>query len=403
MGSDPEPVGLAVIGAGTVTQGVHLPAVRRLRRRFTLRAVCDASPSRARRVAAEHGASVLATTSPAAAIGAAGVEAVLLATPGSHAELARACLAAGRHVLAEKPLSATVAAARALGRQAAAAGLVLQVGTMKTYDPLVGAAAQACRSVRARRLVRVTVCHPADASQVAHLRLEPDTDADPALVAAAEAAEARAVSAAIGPMPEPWGRAYRGLLLGSVVHEFALLRALGFGLPDRFEHAEWWPWPPAAATPPCILAVADLGADCRLVLSWNWLPEQPEYLEAIAVLGTDARVQLDVAAPYLLEARSRLTVERQAGALRTETVSRAGHESGFLRQLEAFADAVRGGAPPAADAAGAAADVAALQALIVALAQHAGVSVGGEAGRLGAAHPQSTRPGPGGEAADRSA
>jgi len=390
------PIRIAVVGVGTIAQAVHLPALRRLGPAFDLRVVCDASPGRARDVAAGFGAQVRWVTSAEEAVTADGVEAVLLATPGSHAALARIALEAGRHVLAEKPFSLTAAGAADAGALAARLGLVLQVGYMKMYDPVVEVAARELHTMERCRLVRVTVCHPADRHQLAHLLVQPYGDADPSVLEAAEAGEVASTRAALGAVPAALAHYYRAVLMGSVVHELALLRALGIGLPTSFEHVETWP-PPGAPEPPCLLATAAVAPDVRLVLSWNWLPDHPEYGEEVAVLAAGSRLYLDVAPPYLLEARSRLRVLRAEGPLRSASTILHGHDSGFVRQLRAFADAVRSGTPARADAAGAAADARCLQGLLATLARRQGVAVGGEAAALAAAAagggPESRAPG----------
>lgn len=57
------------------------------------------------------------------------VDAVVIATPpASHAPLALKAIAAGKHVLVEKPMATTTAAARMIVDAAAAAGVVLMPG-----------------------------------------------------------------------------------------------------------------------------------------------------------------------------------------------------------------------------------------------------------------------------------
>src|SRR6266705_4969170 len=57
------------------------------------------------------------------------VEAVVIVTPAAaHAPVARRALAAGKHILVEKPLALTVADAVELTEQAERSGLVLMVG-----------------------------------------------------------------------------------------------------------------------------------------------------------------------------------------------------------------------------------------------------------------------------------
>lgn len=62
-------------------------------------------------------------------------DALIVAAPAeAHFELATAALAAGKHVLIEKPIAATLDQADALAAQAQVAGLVLQVGHLLRYS-----------------------------------------------------------------------------------------------------------------------------------------------------------------------------------------------------------------------------------------------------------------------------
>lgn len=66
------------------------------------------------------------------------IEAVAVATPvGTHARIAMAALQAGKHVLVEKPMAASVAAAEALVRTAEKAGRVLMVDHTFVFSPPV--------------------------------------------------------------------------------------------------------------------------------------------------------------------------------------------------------------------------------------------------------------------------
>jgi predicted dehydrogenase len=65
-----------------------------------------------------------------------GVEAVTIATPpATHAELALETIAAGRHLVCEKPFTATLEEARAVLAAAEAAGIVHVLGTEFRWDP----------------------------------------------------------------------------------------------------------------------------------------------------------------------------------------------------------------------------------------------------------------------------
>jgi predicted dehydrogenase len=66
------------------------------------------------------------------------VDAVVIATPAvAHADMACQALAAGKHVLVEKPLALSVADAERVAAAARAAGRVLMVGHLMVYHPAV--------------------------------------------------------------------------------------------------------------------------------------------------------------------------------------------------------------------------------------------------------------------------
>ena len=343
---------LGIIGAGTITQAVHLEAARRAG--FVVTSICDLSPSRAHEVALQTGAR--ATTDPAEVFHAGDIDAVLIATPAAHGPLAVAALEAGKHVLIEKPVALSEGGIEDVRRAAAAAGTVAQVGYMKLYDPILPAAREALAALTDVRLVRVTVQHPADAPQVAHLRMRPALpDADPERIRLDDAAESAEVAAVLPDVPAGVRRYYRNVLNGSVIHELSLLRGLGLALPTRWD-AEVFP-ALDGDEPGSLLATGAVGGT-RYVLSWNWLPNLPAYAEEVVVLAGNGTLTFDVAPPYQLEAPSRLTVLRAAGDGAASVTTVVGPpETGFLRQLEAFAAAIASGAEPVADLAGALADV----------------------------------------------
>jgi predicted dehydrogenase len=383
-GEDVVTIRLGVIGAGTISQAIHLPAARRLASDIELTAIHDLSPQRTREVAHSFGARP--AESAEALISAADVDAVVIATPGSHAELTTIALHAGKHVLAEKPLALTIADVRRLDELATEHGVVLQVGYMKMYDPAVAVAAERRGDLGDLGLARITVLHPADAPQVAHVRVRPHADGDPRAVDRAVAQEIEATRRAIGDVHETVGHLYRGQLNGSLIHELSVLRALGFSLPTTFSHVELWPWP-AEGSPPSLLAVAPLEGEAQLVLSWNWLPELPEYREEVALFGSRGRLHLDMAPPYLLEERSTLRIERTAAVHTEELAVRAGRDSAFVCQLERFVAAIRGDEPVLSTAAGAIEDLRCLQGLVRTVGDRLGFEVGGEASRADRTNP----------------
>ena len=128
-------VKLAVVGVGA--WGVnHVRAFARTKG-AEVAAVCDpVGPARERALALAPSARPVARFEEL--LDDPEIAAVVLATPAiAHASMARAALAAGKHVLVEKPLALSTADASSVVAAAEAAGRVLMVGHLMLYHPAV--------------------------------------------------------------------------------------------------------------------------------------------------------------------------------------------------------------------------------------------------------------------------
>jgi predicted dehydrogenase len=112
-----EPHRVAVVGLG-IGQ-VHVWSWRRMKDRFTVAAVCDLDPARAAEAAERTGADVESFEGLLARDDIAVVD--LCTPPAAHFEQATAALRAGKHVVCEKPLVASLADADRLAEAEAAA------------------------------------------------------------------------------------------------------------------------------------------------------------------------------------------------------------------------------------------------------------------------------------------
>jgi predicted dehydrogenase len=129
------PIGLAVIGAGY--WGPNLVRAARATPEFRLEWLCDLDLERAQGVLDQY-TSVRATASYEQVLADPAVAAVAVATPAAtHFDLMRAALEAGKHVLVEKPLTATVAEGEKLAWLARRSGLVLMCDHTYCYTPVV--------------------------------------------------------------------------------------------------------------------------------------------------------------------------------------------------------------------------------------------------------------------------
>lgn len=371
---------VGVVGLGLITQGVHLPNLETLRDQFEVTHVCDASPSLTEAVAARLPGDVAASIDWRAVVADPRVDAVMILTPGSHGETAAAALQADKHVFAEKPLAHSQAEIVGLIDLARERGLVLQVGTMKAHDDIIEPARAAIGRIGAVRVVRVTVLHPTDECQFEHVQLIPASSPDPHVVQAGRDYTKSRNDEAMGDSALGVRLLYSDVLLGSVIHEMALLRALGLGLPESWDFVSVDPalGDERAPEPPRIMAIGQLPGGAQLQLSWNWVPDYPEYDEEVKVIGSAGRVTLSMPGPYLAHHRAHLAVETASGEIRHRNAITSGFTTAFVRELQAFATSVRDGAPVFCDAEGALEDVQCLQRLAAQAGRQAGLRVGGE-------------------------
>ncbi|MFI5620925.1 NAD-dependent epimerase/dehydratase family protein [Streptomyces sp. NPDC051567] len=121
-------VRLAIVGCGAAARGCHLPALPLLKGDVRLTALVDHDPRQAEAALALYrelggaGADQVVTAADAAEVADAFDAAVVVAPHTLHAPIVEALLAAGKHVLLEKPMTTSVEDARRLAATAARDG-----------------------------------------------------------------------------------------------------------------------------------------------------------------------------------------------------------------------------------------------------------------------------------------
>lgn len=132
---------VGVLGCGPISQFAHFDACRKARN-VELYAICDQAKDLVAKMAAVH--------EPRATFHDFGqmladprVEAVIVAVADQfHVGLCRQALAAGKHVLVEKPLGVNVDECEELAQLVRKSGRLMQVGNMKRFDPGIAFARQ---------------------------------------------------------------------------------------------------------------------------------------------------------------------------------------------------------------------------------------------------------------------
>jgi predicted dehydrogenase len=134
------PLGVGLLGAGPVTQAIHLPVIANLAGRLRVVRVMDVDASLAAEVARRCGAA--AATDAREVLDDPAVDIVAICSPHQfHAEQAvAACEAGKRAVLCEKPIATTAEQGQQIASASAATGVPVIAGTMHAYDPAYAAA-----------------------------------------------------------------------------------------------------------------------------------------------------------------------------------------------------------------------------------------------------------------------
>lgn len=126
---------VGIVGGGFVTQVMHLPTLVQLADRFEIVGLADPSKATREPLAMRYGIpatcgdheELLSLTRP---------DALIVLSPGStHAEAIMAAIQVGTHVFTEKPMCLVAEDAWQIADAAERAGVVVQVGYMKRYDP----------------------------------------------------------------------------------------------------------------------------------------------------------------------------------------------------------------------------------------------------------------------------
>ncbi|MCS5734369.1 Gfo/Idh/MocA family protein [Herbiconiux daphne] len=349
------PIRVGVIGCGEIAQVMHLPNLRAMPE-FAIAAVCDLSAVNAGHVAETYGvASVYRDHRELLADPE--VDAVIVATY-EHGEVARDAIAAGKHVLIEKPVAFTPDEARELVELAERHDVVALVGYMKVYDEAFESFASQLAGIG--RVRSATVHDLAGRFDRHHgvFDVSRATDLDPALMEQTRQRVEAQLRAALGPdHEERHGLLHNLLMLGS--HDLAVLRT-AFGAVDRVEFA-------SAQGDDTVFAVlhTERGILCTLTVgiftNYGWWDEWAQ------VNGDDVDLRVDFPYPYLPNERGVVTRRSTTDLGPATTVAPGGFGSAFRHELEHFADCILTGAAPRTSLAGGLADTETAVAIIKAL------------------------------------
>ena len=311
-----------MVGAGLVAQAVHLPLLQRLDGHFRVVSLAEPEPAVRHAVGSRHGVGRL-YPDHRALLEAGGVDAVLVCSPNAtHAQVAIDALEAGAHVLVEKPLCLTVEEGAWIVEARDRAGLVVQVGYMKRFDPAVEALLDDLPA-------DWTPAHIATATYDPGLR-EP-----------------------FGLPPGPTTQSPRDAFLGALIHDVNLVHAALERCGVAVERVVDACGDAGRAT-----ATIALAGGARWTAAWLSLPAAGTFSEHLALYSADGVRELEFPAPYVLHQPT--VYRRTANCVTTVRTSWA---EAYERQLRHFHAVVTAGDECRTPAEDGLADVRLLEAL----------------------------------------
>lgn len=371
-------VRVAVVGLGTVARAVHLPIMSRRSDCFEIVGICDLSPGAV--TAAGERFSIAPErrfTALEHMLDRVRADALVVLTSGSHTSAALDALDRGLAVLCEKPLAMTRREADLLAAAIGGRTDRLMLAYMKLYDPAVRRAVDRVAARPRPRAVDVTVLHPSGAAQLLMSELGPgvfDDVPEQSLSDLHDSQRALEVEALGEAVAARLGSLYSAVLLGSVVHDLAVLRALGIEI-AVVDHADRWPIDTVPASLTFHGRTAD---DVRVMVGWHYLHDYPTYREQVRWHDDLGSVELEFPSPYLLRAPTALR-EITAAGRGTADHRFASHVEAFEEELLAFQAMVTQSTAPAAGVPEGRADIVTCQRVAAVLARQEGIALGGEA------------------------
>ena len=350
----PKTLNIAVIGAGTMAQAVHLPVLRRRWDRFTIAALVDHSPRRRREASEVWGLEEERRYESVADLIAAvraktlTLDGAVLATDGLHVEDLLVLMRRGIPVLAEPPLgfSAEEVAEVADFERMTGRRLVMMAYPQQ-YDDSVTRMAEHI-AVKDLRMVDHEVLMPASQPLygAAHvttssydLPTEVRSQRRKALQAAVEAGTGD------GATQRDRDLYVKGLLTG-VAHQMAVIEAT-YGPIARLTAVRHWP---KGVIPGSLELLGELEGGAQVRLVWHYLPFAPEYSETLQVLSARRRMRVQLPAPSHGDSRSSVSLREKKSGVVQETSTTAPKGSAEL-MWEAFHAFVEKGRQPVSGAA----------------------------------------------------
>lgn len=328
---------VGVVGAGAVASSVHLPILRRRSDLFDLVAITDLNLAAANGLA-ERFAIKKVFDSSNSMFTSKEIDAVFILNSGSHAELVASALTAGLDVFCEKPLAYSHQEIELIENALKSSDRKLMLGYMKTFDQAVYRAKE--RITGRPRTVDVVVLHPSGESQLATTDVNVKAFPLPKeLIPVIEEANQKAMVDALGEdAARAFGREYLDIMMGSIIHELSVLRALDVHI-SHIDYVDRWP---TTSKSESFIIAGRTSDGVRVTIRWFYLDQYPKYQEEIRWVNEQDGHHIIFYSPYILRVPTEYTHTSRNGLDHIEHTFKS-YQPNFEIEIAAFAELVNVG------------------------------------------------------------
>jgi predicted dehydrogenase len=221
------------VGCGEVAQIIHWPTLYQLSDQFEVTAICDVSPLILEKLGKLWNIPTL-TTDHRELVARNDLDVVLVANPNAfHAEVTLDAIAAGKHVLVEKPMCITRREADEIIAAQSNSNVLVQVGYMRRYAPAFLEGCEMVRAMKEIKFARVRDFIGANSLIISPTsRVIRDEHLPESLKNDAKLRDEALIDEALGGNASPDLRLAYGLMLGLSSHDLSAMREL-LGRPNR--------------------------------------------------------------------------------------------------------------------------------------------------------------------------
>lgn len=367
---------VGVVGAGAVASSVHLPILRRRSELFDLTAITDLNQTAAKALA-ERFAIKHVFDSSTAMFASGEIDAVFILNSGSHAELTANALNAGLDVFCEKPLAYNHAEIELIQSALNSSGRKLMLGYMKTFDQAVYKAKE---RIKGRpRTVDVVVLHPSGESQLATTDVHVKAFPLPAeLLPGIEKSNEKAMTDALGVQAaKAFGREYLDIMMGSIIHELSVLRALDVHI-TQIDYVDRWPTKTKSES---FVIVGRTEDGVRVTIRWFYLDKYPKYQEEIRWVNEEDGHHIIFYSPYILRVPTEYVHTARNGLDHVEHSFKS-YQPNFEIEIAAFATLASTGKQQEDPIAAGLEDLIITQKMALKICETEGITPGGDLSQL---------------------